>query len=168
MTDGVARSLAQIYSTALLLARIDLFEALLKSGQLTPRKSAAAALVHLIKNPDGYVTTTLVLTPPASGSRPRKVPAPAEVTEPSGPTLAERVAVMTPQERGDHLVSQLKLLCSSRLSLLELDALRNRAVTGELDAAEVIGEALRATAEGRMDTFLKCMRQSFAQELFPT
>lgn len=165
VTDGVARSLAQVYSAALLLARIDLFEALLRSGQLTPRKSAAAALVHLIKNPDGYVVTP-ALNPPAASSRVRK--APAAVTLPPEPTLAERVAAMSPPERGDYLVTQLGLQFRNRLSLLELDALRERGVTGELDVGAVIAEALRARTTNGSDAFLKRLRQSLNQELFAT
>lgn len=73
VTDGVARSLAQIYSPALLLARIDVFEALVKSGNLVPKKSSAAALVHLIKNPDSYQAPAPLPTAPTGGSsRPRK------------------------------------------------------------------------------------------------
>lgn len=48
VTDGVSRGLARTYSLTLLNSRIDQFELLLRSGKLIPKKSAAAALVHLI------------------------------------------------------------------------------------------------------------------------
>lgn len=51
VTDGVARGLGQTSTLAVLNNRVDFFESLVRSGPLTPKKSAAA-LVRLIKNPD--------------------------------------------------------------------------------------------------------------------
>ena len=158
VTDGVARALAQTYNITLLLARIEQFEQLLSSGRLLPRKSPAAALVHLIKHPDHYEAPARkasvqalagsAVTTTRTAAQPRLIP--------EFP-LEQRVAEMTPEERGDHLIRQLKLLTRG-LSLLEHDLLRQRAVSGELDVAAVLREALRSASERRAGEFLSSLR----------
>jgi len=165
VTDGVSRALAQTYSTSLLFARVEQFEQLIRSGKLIPKKSAAAALVHLIKNPDQYSLATR--TPSAISNITRSTPGTAVLAVTAHePTLTERVQAMTAEERGTYLTQQLSLLMRNKLSVLEFDRLRDRAASGELDVAAVVGEALRAVSEGRTVDFLKTIRDSLQQRLF--
>ncbi|MFC4456407.1 replication initiator protein A [Deinococcus sonorensis] len=162
VTDGVARGLARTYALAVLNTRIDLFEALVRNGQLTPKKSAAAALVHLIKNPDQYSAETLPLRP---------VPAPARRVSKSdpapSPSVSELLTTMSPEERGAHLIRQLNLLLRGKLTTLELDALHTKAVNGELDVAEVCAAVLKAKTANQVPALLAHLRASVHQaELF--
>ena len=52
--DGIARQLTRQYTASVLMARIELFERLLRAGLLKVRKTPAHALVHLIRHPDRY------------------------------------------------------------------------------------------------------------------
>ncbi|WP_407571612.1 replication initiator protein A [Deinococcus altitudinis] len=162
VTDGVSRALAQTYNITLLLTRIEQFEDLLESRQLVVKKSAAAALVHLIKNPDQYEAPARKTGDVRVNSRMAEDKARRKAEGPPAPesALEDWVATMSPSERGDHLSRQLRLLLGSRLSALELDHLRFRAVTGELDVTAVLRDALRHTSERRIDGFLLSLRAS--------
>lgn len=167
VTDGVARALARSYSLALLTLRIEQFESLLRSGRLIPKKSEAAALVHLIKHPDQYPDMDLPAAAAGTlaGSSPsprRPVPETAETA-----SLGELVLAMPAAERGDYLARQLNLLLRGKLSSLELDALRARAISGELEVAGFCAAVLKAKTEGRVPAFLAALRTSMTQaELF--
>jgi len=158
VTDGVSRAIAQTYSTSLLLSRIAQFEELVKSGRLVPRKSPAAALVHLIKNPDQYEPPRKSSTPPAA-SRTTPTAQPMLLLDPE-PGLDDLVASKSPEERGDYLINQLQLTVRGRITLLEKDQLRQRAVNGELDVAGIIREARQHNVEKRIDDFLHTLRVS--------
>lgn len=158
VTDGVSRGLARSYSLKLLTDRIDWFESLVRSGKLTPKKSAAAALVHLIKNPDQYQATSSGVPVP----NPRR----AQLTSSEGssePSLADRVQVMTAEERGNYLIQQVNLLLRGKLSVLEQDTLRERAVTGELSVAEVLTEVLEAVKGRKVLELLRTLREGLRQ-----
>ncbi|MGY2895900.1 plasmid replication initiation protein [Deinococcus sp. UYEF24] len=161
VTDGVSRAIAQTYATSLLIARIEQFEELVRSGQLVPRKSPAAALVHLIKNPDQYEAKKTNGRPPAVS----RVTSPAQPMLLPDPELSldDLVASKSPEERGDYLISQLQLSVRGRITLLEKDQLRQRAVAGELNVAEVIREVRHHNAEKRIDDFLYLMRVSLRE-----
>ncbi|MGY2897119.1 hypothetical protein, partial [Deinococcus sp. UYEF24] len=165
VTDGVSRALAQTYNISLLLTRIEQFEHLLESGKLVVKKSAAAALVHLIKNPDQYEAPARKTGDVQGTSRvvEDKVRRKAQVSEATESVLEDRLATMSPAERGDHLCRQLRLLLGGRLSALELDHLRYRAVTGALDVAAVLREALRHASERRTDEFLVALRSNLRE-----
>lgn len=162
VTDGVARGLGRTYTLAVLNKRIDLFEGLVRSGQLTPKKSAAAALVHLIKNPDQYNAKTV---PAKLDSAPtRRSPKTDEA-----PTLSvtDLVDIMSPEERGGYLIRQLNLLLRGKLTTLELDTLHARAVDGELNVAEVCAAVLNAKTGNQIPALLSNLRASVHQaELF--
>ena len=163
VADGVARGLGRTYTLAVLNKRIDLFEGLVRSGQLTPRKSAAAALVHLIKNPDQYnaeaVLTKTVSTPA------RRLPKATD--EALTPSVTDLVDTMAPEERGVYLVRQLNLLLRGKLTTLELDALHAKAVDGELNVAEVCAAVLKAKTGNQIPALLSNLRASVHQaELF--
>jgi len=158
VADGVARGLGKSYTLAVLNKRIDLFEALVKSGQLTPKKSAAAALVHLIKNPDQYDVKAAI-------ARTAAVQAPRVPKSEEAPTLSVTNLVdgMSPEERGAYLVRQLNLLLRGKLTTLELDALYEKAVTGELNVADVCAAVLKAKTGNQIPALLANLRASIHQ-----
>ena len=155
VTDGVARGLARTYALAVLNSRIDLFESLVRHGQLTPKKSAAAALVHLIKNPDQYNTD-----PPQATSSSAPVRRPTKTEDEPTLSVTDLVETMTPEQRGTHLIRQLNLLLRGKLTTLELDALHAKAVDGELNVAEVCAAVLKAKTNNQVPALLVHLRAS--------
>ncbi|AWT37344.1 Replication initiator protein A (plasmid) [Deinococcus actinosclerus] len=162
ITDGVSRQLARQYTHSVLLGRIDQFERLVRSGELTVRKTAAHALVHLIRNSDQY---------PDGGRRPGRVPAaPTQVKErpaapePVLPTWGEELAGMTPDEAATFTVKRVSLLFSKRFTLIELDQLRHEVLRGRLDPAQLLTEAhlrlARIEAQQFVDDLKTCLQQA--------
>ncbi|GGL89644.1 hypothetical protein GCM10010840_29680 [Deinococcus aerolatus] len=142
VTDGVSRQLARQYTTSVLSGRIELFERLVKSGQLTVRKTPAHALVHLIKNTDQYpdqsASKVITLTP----SRPK----PAAGEEPAQPGWSEELARMSPDEAAAFTAKRVSLLYARKFALSELDTLRDLVLRGRVDPAQLIEEAHRRLA----------------------
>jgi plasmid replication initiation protein len=145
VTDGVSRQLARQYTTSVLSGRIGLFERLVKSGQLTVRKTPAHALVHLIKNADQYpdVSAGKVVTPSVA---PPRVQAEKSAAEPALPGWAEELARMSPDEAAAFTAKRVSLLYARKFALTELDTLRDLVLRGRLDPAHLIEEAHRRLA----------------------
>ncbi|CAM4447839.1 hypothetical protein DEMA109039_21125 [Deinococcus marmoris] len=141
VTDGVSRQLARQYTTSVLSSRIEQFERLVKSGQLTVRKTPAHALVHLIKNADQYPDSAVGKTITLRPETPR-VPA-RESDETAVPSWSEELARLSPDDAATFTVKRVSLLYSKKFTLSEFDTLRDLVLRGRLDPAQVIEEAHR-------------------------
>ncbi|GGM22046.1 replication initiator protein A [Deinococcus aerophilus] len=141
VTDGVSRQLARQYTTSVLIGRIELFERLVRSGQLTVRKTAAHALVHLIKNADQYPDSQAgkVITVKPESSRPR--PEREAETTPALPGWAEELAGLAPDAAAVFTAKRISLLYTRKFSLSELDTVRDLVTQGRLDPAPLIESA---------------------------
>ena len=144
VADGVSRQLARQYTASVLSGRIDLFDRLVRSGQLRIKKTAAHALVHLIKNPDQYVDTqqgrALVLL-----EAPRRI---AQQPEPdlSVPDFSEQLQEQSLEDAATFAVKRVSLLYHRKFTTLELDQLRQRLLQGDLVPAVLLEEAHRRLA----------------------
>ncbi|OLV19684.1 hypothetical protein BOO71_0002062 [Deinococcus marmoris] len=139
VTDGVSRQLARQYTTSVLTGRIELFERLVKSGQLTVRKTPAHALVHLIKNADQYPDSAAGKVVTLRPGTPRVQAAQSE--EPALPGWAEELGRMSPDEAAAFTAKRVALLYARKFALSELDTLRELVLRGQLDPAQVIEDA---------------------------
>ncbi|MDL2343614.1 replication initiator protein A [Deinococcus sp. MIMF12] len=143
VADGVSRQLARQYRTSVLMGRIDLFERLLKSGKLTLRKTAAHALVHLIKHPDQYVEEERAGQRLALPAR----PTPADVHEVGpAPDLTAQLAELNDEQRASFAVKRISLLYHRKFTPMELDTLRYRLLQGEVEAGVLLDDAYRRLA----------------------
>lgn len=88
---------------------------------------------------------------------------PVEIQTSREESLSDRIEAMTLEERGNYLIQQLNLLLRGKLSVLEQDGLRERAVTGELNVAEVLTGVLSAVRERRVPELLRTLRESLRQ-----
>lgn len=166
VADGVSRQLARQHSSAVLMARMDLFERLVRDGLLRVRKTTAHALVHLIKNPDQYVTAPATITAAgttAGGALPARR-APRTLDEPdAGPTLEAELAPLDVEARAEFALKRLGLLYHGKLRPAELDVLRHRLLTGDVDAAGLLHEAYarlaRMDGQGFLDELRAALRQ---------
>lgn len=139
VTDGVSRQLARQYTSSVLMARIDQFDRLVKSGTLTIRKTAAHALVHLIRNPDQYpdpqVGRVITAAPASSPPSRRTIP------EPELPTWSEELGTLSPEDAATFTVKRIALLFARRFTSSELDQLRHQVLHGMTDPAQLLTEA---------------------------
>lgn len=167
VTDGVSRQLARQYTTSVLSSRIELFERLIKSGQLTVRKTPAHALVHLIKNADQYPdqSASKVITVPPAAPRPRPLAADEPVPVPGWP---EELARMSPDEAAAFTAKRVSLLYSRKFALSELDALRDLVLRGQLDPAQLIEEAHRRLAALDAQGFVDDLKDRLRAEEYGT
>ncbi|GGR93695.1 replication initiator protein A [Deinococcus sedimenti] len=154
VTDGVSRQLARQYTSSVLLARIDQFERLLRRGHLTVRKTAAHALVHLIRHPDQYPepASPPEVTPPVV--RPRLIE-----PEPDLPSWSEELGRLSPEEAATFTVKRVTLLFARRFSAAELDQLRHDVTQGRLDAANLLTEAHHRLARIEAQQFVDELKQ---------
>jgi plasmid replication initiation protein len=165
VADGVSRQLTRLYTTSVLLARIELFERLLRSGFLKVKKTNAHALVHLIKNPDQYPDsqgqrgTGGALPGPAVS---RRVSAPAE--DVSVPDFAEQLQGQSPDQRAMFALKRISLLYSRKFTSLELDKLRHLMLQGEINAAPLVEEAHRRLAALDAQGFVDDLKDRLAAE----
>ncbi|WP_027483180.1 replication initiator protein A [Deinococcus pimensis] len=160
VADGVARQLARTYGASTLMRAVERFETLVASGQLKVKKTAAAALVHLIKHPDQY--PELVggsMTPPRPAVRQAPQPEP---TEPVEDLLARELAGLSEERRADLVVKRLGLYYKGKFSPMELDVLRQAVMSGRLDPHTVLQEALRRLASLEAQTFVDTLRVHLA------
>lgn len=153
VADGVSRQLARQYTTSVLLARIDQFERLMKIGALQVKKTAAHALVHLIKHADQY--------PDAGAARPGQRRT-VTVAEPrkggsnlvSGQGAEESPATdwktqlseMSAEEVAAFVVKRIALLYARKFRVTELDVLREGLVRGQVQAVALLEEAYERLA----------------------
>lgn len=147
VADGVSRQLTRQYTTSVLLARVDLFERLLRSGMLKVKKTNAHALVHLIKNPDQYPDLQRSLkagTPlPVTAVSRQSSPASEDV---SVPDFAEQLQQQSSEQQAVFALKRVSLLYSRKFTSAELDQLRYLIVQGQLEAASLLEEAHRRLA----------------------
>lgn len=158
VADGVSRQLARQYRTTVLMSRIDLFERLLKSGKLTLRKTAAHALVHLIKHPDQYVEDDSAPARRAPSLAAEAQPAPAEPSPTPG--LAEQLQGLNDEQRATFAVKRVSLLYHRKFTPLELDTLRHRLLEGEMNALALLEEAYRRLAVLEAQSFVDELKTS--------
>ncbi|ULH18169.1 replication initiator protein A (plasmid) [Deinococcus sp. KNUC1210] len=163
VTDGVARQLASEFPRATLNANIDRFEALVASGLLVVKKTPAAALVHLIRHPDQYPAVP-VRDPRSVSTRAVSQKLPEAPQEPSE-TLRREFSAKTPQQAGDAVVQRLTLYFSKRWTPLELDALRQAVVTGQLDGVTVLMDATQALSRIDGDSFVSQLKRQLAETM---
>lgn len=144
VADGVSRQLARQYTASVLMARVELFERLVNTGQLQIRKTAAHALVHLIKHPDQYVDARSTGMKTVESAPVRKV---SEPPLPSSPVdWASQFAPMSPDQMATFVVKRLSLLYARKFTLVELDALRHMLLQGRVHPVELIEEAYHRLA----------------------
>ena len=151
VADGVSRQLARQYTASVLMGRIDLFERLVNTNQLQVRKTAAHALVHLIKHPDQYVDSR--------AGAPRTVDAAplkrAVEPPPSVPVdWAAQFAPMSPDEMANFIVKRISLLYNKKFTLMELDSLRQLLLQGQIHPVELIEEAYHRLASFEAQGFI--------------
>ena len=156
VTDGVVQSLAKERSATTLGAAIDEFERRLKAG-MNIKKTHAAALVHLIKNPDQYIVREVMGAPVTPSIR-------ARVTPEQEPQVSARdvLVAMDPEAQGEHVIKQINLLYRNKLRPPELDLLRQSVVEGSLQAETVLTEAIAALGRIEGDQFLSQLRDTLA------
>lgn len=152
VADGVSRQLARQYTASVLMGRIDLFERLVNTNQLQVRKTAAHALVHLIKHPDQYVDSR--------AGAPRTVDAAPvkRAVEPPPPSVpvdwAAQFSPMSPDEMANFIVKRISLLYSKKFTLMELDSLRQLLLQGQIHPVELIEEAYHRLASFEAQGFI--------------
>lgn len=156
VADGVSRQLTREFTTSVLLARIEQFERLVASGQLRIRKTAAHALVHLIRHSDQYVAdhhgeggrgqSNTQAQKADQKPAAQKVTAPTEPTDGAAPDWAAQFAGMNAEEVGNFIVKRLSLLYSRKFTVAELDGLRQLLQQGQLDPVKLIEEAYQRLA----------------------
>lgn len=158
VTDGVARQLAGEHPRGVLLANIDRFEALVSSGLLVVKKTAAAALVHLIRHPDQYPAAPT--SPSRAGSTQRGLQKLPDVAQDPGELLRAEFSAHTPQQSGEVVVQRLTLYFSKRWTPMELDVIRQAVVSGRLDGVQLLLDATQALSRIDGDAFVvKLKRQ---------
>ncbi len=150
VTLGVAQKLAKTYGKALLMQRIDQFERLVSANLLVVKKTPAAALVHLIKNPDQYVDVERTAKPV------RKAAAlpPAPRAEEERDEYQELFAGLKPAQAAPLFVKRLSLAYKRSFDATVLDALQHGVKMGELDPVEVLKAGYRALATMRGQEFV--------------
>lgn len=154
VTDGVVQSLAKDRSAIALGAAIDEFERRLNSG-MSIKKTHAAALVHLIKNPDQYIVREVMGAPVQAAVRNRLAP---EDRQPA--STHDVLLAMDPESRGEYVIRQVNLLYRNKLRPPELDLLRQAVVDGALNAEVVLAEAIAALGRIEGDQFLVQLRET--------
>jgi plasmid replication initiation protein len=153
VADGVARQLVRTYPPETLMRCVERFEILVARGQLTIRKTPAAALVHLIKHPDQY--------PDVSAGSPQKMTRPVVAVEPAEPVedlLASELASLNQERRADLVVKRLGLYYRGKFTPLEMDVLRQAVLDQQMDALVVLQEALRKLASLEAQSFVDTLR----------
>jgi plasmid replication initiation protein len=153
VTDGVVQALASERSATTLGSAIDEFERRLQAG-MTIKKTRAAALVHLIKNPDQYIVREVMGAP---------VQAPKQVTHSAsvpGPGSQDLLLAMNGEAQGEYVIKQLNLLYRNRLRPHELDTLRQAVVDGAVEARVVLTEAIAALGRIEGDRFVDQLRET--------
>nr|WP_255449408.1 replication initiator protein A [Deinococcus arboris] len=167
VTDGVSRQLARQYSSTVLMGRVDLFEYLVQARQLTVRKTAAHALVHLIKNIDQYPDPRKGRVVPSRTSS-AAVAARPETEEPPVPTWGEELARMDKEGASSFAMKRVSLLYARKFSVSELDTLRDLMVRGRVDPAQLLEEAYRRLAtfdaQGFVDDLKKRLQMDEASQ----
>ncbi|TSA82158.1 Replication initiator protein A [Deinococcus detaillensis] len=153
VADGVVQVLAQDRSNVALEAAIDEFECQLAAG-MQIKKTHAAALVHLIKNPDQYTVREVMGAPVKS---PRRTAIPVATPVPDTGALLQS---MTLQERGEYLIKQLNLLYRNKLRPQELDDVRQAVIEGRLQAQRVLEEAIKALGQIDGESFIAELKQA--------
>ncbi|WP_027482818.1 replication initiator protein A [Deinococcus pimensis] len=162
VAEGVARNLVLTYGPSAVIARVATFERQVASGTLVVKKSEAAALVHLVKNPDQYGTLApSAVTPASPPARRTRAPldTPGDAPERSAQErIDEQLAGLDAGRRGDHVAKQLALLYGRKFNAAELDEVRHRVVTGTLDARDVLAQAYGMLARMEGDVFVNDLR----------
>lgn len=149
VADGVSRQLTREFTTSVLLARVEQFERLVASGQLRIRKTAAHALVHLIRHSDQYLD--------AGGGARSKGPYRTVTAQTTAPTLptpgvaeatdwAAQFALLSADEVANFMVKRLSLLYTRKFTVTELDGLRQLLLQGQLKPVTLIEEAYQRLA----------------------
>lgn len=153
VADGMVRKLVREHGESFLADTVARFASLLSSGVLVPRKTKAAALMHLIGNPDDYPY-------PAAPSAPAKLR--PSVMEPmlAEPTLEEDFADLTPDRAAERLIRRLDLYYRKLLKAGDYDQIRFRVQSGELIPAELLKEAIAAVVAGKREQFVSELRQA--------
>lgn len=151
IADGVARKLVQDHSRDWLISQMTRFDALVSTGALVPRKSRAAALMHLLRNPDDY---------PYPKVEPRRAKPsrmdPMLTLEPTD--VGARYLTMSPEQAADAIVKDLRLYFRQKLSLSHLEMLRTAVLEDRINPAEVVREAVAAVAQLKQDEFIMSLR----------
>jgi plasmid replication initiation protein len=153
VADGVVQLMARERSATSLIAAVDEFDRKVAAG-MSIKKTHAAALVHLIKNPDHY-TVREVMGAPMTSRRPV-----VALPEPEEPDRRAVLLSMPASDRGDHLVKQLNLLYRNKLRPHELDLLRQSVIDGHLDGGVVLDEAILALSKVEGDRFIGQLRDT--------
>ncbi len=142
VADGVSRQLVRLYTVSVLMARVDLFERLVASGLLKIKKTAAHALVHLIKHPDQYPDSGQGRLVSMGSAAPAPARAPAFLDE-AAPALdlSAEIRSRSPEEAATFTAKRLALLYGRKFTTLEFDQLRHLIIAGELSAVTVLEQA---------------------------
>ncbi len=175
VTDGVSRQLVRQYTTSVLLARIDLFERLVKSRTLQIRKTAAHALVHLIRHPDQYSEDGLLsgktviqsIPDTSAGESSRKVATPDD--DIPAPNWEAELSAFDAEGQANFVVRRLSLLYSRKFKTAELDTLRQMIELGQLQPVGLLEEAYRRLASLDAQGFVQELRDRLqhAEYAFP-
>lgn len=150
VADGVSRQLAREFTASVLMSRVELFEYLIKQGLLQIKKTAAHALVHLIKHPDQYPDPrgpkTIVVREEPVREKPDTPKQASSEPEVGPPNWSQEFAGMTPDEVANFVVKRLSLLYVKKFSVQELDVVRQLLLTSQLQPIDFIEEAYRRLA----------------------
>ena len=158
VADGVARRLVREVGQPFLTESLDRFDRLVRAGVLVVKKSKAAALIHLIQNPDEY--------PYPNAAPSVRSPAPSEPSSKAArmepllalPSVREEFLDLDPTQAAEKALGRLGVHYRKLLSVSELDRLRHAIVQGRLDAAELLDEAMGAVARLEKETFAQRLR----------
>ncbi|WP_043800824.1 replication initiator protein A [Deinococcus gobiensis] len=158
VADGVARRLVREVGPPFLTESMDRFDQLMRSGVLVVKKSKAAALIHLIQNPDEYPYPSAAPTVPS--------PAPAEPArkaarmEPllAAPSVRDEFLGLDLTQAAEKALGRLGVHYRKLLTVAELDRLRHALIQGRLNAAELLDEAMGAVARLEKEAFAQRLR----------
>ncbi len=156
VSEGVARSLAATRGGPFIMQHVALFEHLLTTQQLTIKKTRAAALVHLLKNPEQYRSAPA--RPAALPVEARKPVAAVTPPPEAGDDVAHDFAGLDAEAQADLAIKRLNLMYRKHFSTAELDEIRHRVLHGELHAVTLVREGALAHARLEAQAFVDLIR----------
>lgn len=155
VTGGAARDLATHHPREWLIAQMDRFDHLVRTQVIVVKKTPAAALVHLLKNPDHYPypKSPQTATAPATRKAARMEP----LLE--APAVEDLFDIASLEEAAERLLTYLSPHYRKLLSAADLDRLRHAVMTGRLEASAVAREGLAAVTRLDRPAFVSTLRE---------
>lgn len=164
VADGVARKLAREHGRAFLIECMDRFDVLVRDAVLVVKKSKAAALMHLIAHPDEYPF-------PAQGAtaveRSTPAPRPQAQMQPliEMPSVAEEFLGLTTEQAAEKAINRLAFHYRRLLDISDFDRLRQGILSGEIQAVDLLQDAMTAVGRMKKDDFARRLKEQFRAEL---